>query len=102
MVACWVTVPLALNLLQNCGYIAYYDWYKKQLPTKVALILQVLVDNLIERMQMNLGKLQSLKGMTLYGNWIASLPDECNSFLQINNIFFACAMYLMKLIFTSL
>lgn len=42
---------------------------------------QVLADNLIERLPMNLGKLQSLKVMILDGNQITALPDECNSLI---------------------
>lgn len=41
--------------------------------------LQILTDNVIERLPMNLGKLQSLKVMALDGNRITTLPDECKS-----------------------
>lgn len=40
-------------------------------------VFKVLEDNHIERLPVNLGKLQSLKVMTLDGNRITSLPDEC-------------------------
>lgn len=49
------------------------------LCTEGALTSQVLTDNIIERLPVNLGKLQSLKLMNLDGNRITSLPDECNS-----------------------
>lgn len=51
------------------------------LPIEATFSFQVLADNLVERLPMNLGKLQSLKVMTLDGNRIASLPDECNVLL---------------------
>lgn len=50
------------------------------MPVTVTLCFQILADNLIERLPMNLGKLQSLKVMTLDGNRITTLPDECNFF----------------------
>lgn len=40
-------------------------------------VFQILADNLIERLPMNLGKLQSLKVMTMDGNRLTTLPDEC-------------------------
>lgn len=40
-------------------------------------VFKVLDDNNIEQLPVNLGKLQSLKVMTLDGNRITSLPDEC-------------------------
>lgn len=40
-------------------------------------VFKVLDDNHIEQLPVNLGKLQSLKVMTLDGNRITSLPDEC-------------------------
>jgi Leucine-rich repeat (LRR) protein len=51
------------------------------LRTEVVFTPQVLTDNLIDRLPVNLGKLQSLKLMNLDGNRISSLPDECNSLL---------------------
>jgi len=42
------------------------------------LTSQVLAENLIERLPVSLGKLQSLKLLNLDGNRITSLPDECN------------------------
>lgn len=48
------------------------------MPVTMTLSFQILADNLIERLPMNLGKLQSLKVMTLDGNQVTTLPDECN------------------------
>ena len=48
----------------------------------IMTLLQILAENLIDRLPMNLGKLQSLKVMILDGNRVTTLPDECN-FLKI-------------------
>lgn len=45
---------------------------------------QILAENLIERLPMNMGKLQSLKVMTLDGNRLSGLPDECTLLLSIS------------------
>lgn len=65
-----VLVSILANLMECLDY-----------PIKATCPFQVLADNLIERLPMNLGKLQSLKVMILDGNQIASLPDECNVLL---------------------
>lgn len=53
----------------------------EKLEFNIVQYFQILSDNLIERLPTNLGKLQSLKVMTLDGNRMTSLPDECNSLL---------------------
>ena len=65
-----VFVSILANLMECLDY-----------AIKATCPFQVLADNLIERLPMNLGKLQSLKVMILDGNQIASLPDECNVLL---------------------
>ncbi|GAY55966.1 hypothetical protein CUMW_168150 [Citrus unshiu] len=46
----------------------------------------VLDDNNIERLPINLGKLQSLKVMTLDGNRITSLPDELGQLVRLERL----------------
>lgn len=54
-------------------------------------LFKVLDDNHIERLPVNLGKLQALKVMTLDGNQITSLPDECKySSLNEYEILYYC------------
>ena len=50
------------------------------------LLLQMLADNLIERLPINLGKLQSLKVASLDKNRITTLPDECKCYFRFKGI----------------
>ena len=59
----------------------HHNMILANLELKVALSFQILAENLVQQLPTNLGKLQSLKLMTLDGNQIASLPDESNSLL---------------------
>ncbi|CAJ1975351.1 unnamed protein product [Sphenostylis stenocarpa] len=46
----------------------------------------VLAENIIERLPVNLGKLQSLKMMNLDGNRITSLPDELDQLVRLERL----------------
>ncbi|CAN4086276.1 unnamed protein product [Withania somnifera] len=53
-----------------------------EIPMEInKLTYNILADNIIERLPMNLGLLQSLKVATLDGNRLTNLPDECKNFL---------------------
>lgn len=59
----------------------HHNMILEKLELKVAPSFQILAENLVQQLPTNLGKLQSLKLMTLDGNQITSLPDESNSLL---------------------
>ncbi|KAL1347290.1 hypothetical protein HN51_020761 [Arachis hypogaea] len=46
----------------------------------------ILAENVIERLPVNLGKLQSLKLMNLDGNQISSLPDELGQLVRLERL----------------
>jgi len=60
----------------HCFLFSIYCFIRFGLNFAICSV-QILADNLVERLPMNLGKLQSLKVMTLDGNRISGLPDEC-------------------------
>lgn len=68
-------------LISLFGNVMESSLEKPECLIEVACSFQVLADNLIKRLPVNLGKLQSIKVMTLDGNQIACLPDECNILL---------------------
>ncbi|XP_028237332.1 plant intracellular Ras-group-related LRR protein 7 isoform X2 [Glycine soja] len=60
------------------------------IPVEISKLINVqrliLAENLIERLPVNLGKLQSLKLMNLDGNRITSLPDELGQLVRLERI----------------
>ncbi|KAJ1406260.1 Leucine-rich repeat [Sesbania bispinosa] len=60
------------------------------IPVEISKLVNVqrlvLADNLIERLPVNLGKLQSLKLINLDGNRITSLPDELGQLVRLERL----------------
>ncbi|KAK7411358.1 hypothetical protein VNO78_02791 [Psophocarpus tetragonolobus] len=60
------------------------------IPVEISKLINVqrlvLAENLIERLPVNLGKLQSLKLMNLDGNRITSLPDELGQLVRLERL----------------
>ncbi|CAN1296654.1 Plant intracellular Ras-group-related LRR protein 7 [Linum perenne] len=69
-----VDVPMEISKLINM-----------QRLVRVANLL-ILADNLIQRLPVNLGKLQSLKVVTLDGNQLSLLPDELGQLVRLERL----------------
>ncbi|KAK9105213.1 hypothetical protein Scep_022057 [Stephania cephalantha] len=57
-----------------------------RLQIEVDIPTEVLSQNLIERLPLNIGKLQSLKVLMLDGNRITSLPDELGLLVRLEKL----------------
>ncbi|KAG5049610.1 hypothetical protein JHK85_010713 [Glycine max] len=73
-----VDIPVEISKLINVQRLVRTNYY--------SAFGTILAENLIERLPVNLGKLQSLKLMNLDGNRITSLPDELGQLVRLERI----------------